>query len=300
MPILDVIDRLILALRDPRSAVHQAKFDLEWSRRYRKLRNPKAIGGVPHDSRTQSDIISQLKSSGFAVRTLSINPADYHRYVDQAGYAGFLNYYHAGKAPNFPEKSLEHYVSTLLLQPEPVDVYIDIANDHSPTPEIFQNLYGCTVYRQDLSFPEGIHGNMIGGDAGNIPLLDGSISKMALHCSLEHFEGEADIRFIREASRLLKSGGRLAIMPLYLHDRYAIQTDPMHIPEVGIGFDGDAVLYCCRNWGNRHGRFYDVPHLISRIRQNLREMAITIYVIENEKQIDASCYIKFAALLERV
>lgn len=47
-------------------------------------------------------------------------------------------------------------------------IYIDIANASCPTPEIYHKLYGCKVYRQDLVFPEGIHGNAIGGDAGSI------------------------------------------------------------------------------------------------------------------------------------
>jgi hypothetical protein len=72
------------------------------------------------------------------------------------------------------------------------------------------------VYRQDLSFPEGIVGNVIGGDTADMPVRDAFANKMALHCSFEHFENGSDIGFIREASRVLRNPGKLIIVPLYL------------------------------------------------------------------------------------
>ncbi len=88
-------------------------------------------------------------------------------------------------------------------------------------------------------------------------------------------------------------------MPLYLFNKYVIQTDPAALPKGGISFEGDAVLYCAKGWGERHGRFYDMPHLISRIRNNLNNLKLTIYVIQNEKEVDPSCYVKFVALFEK-
>ncbi|MBM3315795.1 class I SAM-dependent methyltransferase, partial [candidate division WOR-3 bacterium] len=163
-------------------------------------------------------------------------------------------------------------------------------------PEVYRALYQCAAYRQDLSYPAGVHGNRIGGDAGAMPLPDGFATRMAMHCSFEHFEGDADIRFMREAARVLRPGGRLCIVPLYLHDRYAVQTDPCAYRQGSVTFEPDAVLYCARGWGHRHGRNYDVPHLRSRVAENLSGLRMTTYVVRNEKAVHQSCYVKFIGL----
>ena len=134
-----------------------------------------------------------------------------------------------------------------------------------------------------------------------MPLKDGFFTKMALHCSFEHFEDDTDMRFIKGAYRLLRTGGKLCILPLYLLDSYAIQTDPAVFTKKEMPlFEEDAVIYCARGWGNRHARFYDVPHLIARIVNNLdAALSLKIYNIQNAAQIDQSCYLKFAAIFEK-
>ena len=279
-------------------AIRKTKEGLLWNYYYAALREPKVKSAVPHDPRIQTEIIEKLKKDGFNVTNFEINVTGYRQYINDAKYHNFPSYYGGGRASNFTEKSLEHYLAAKLLNLSKDDVYIDIANAYSPTPEIYHKLYGCKVYRQDLVFPEGVHGNVIGGDAGNMPLKDRFATKMALHCSFEHFEQDSDIRFIKEASRVLR-GGKLCILPLYLFNRYAIQTDPSALPKGGIPFESDAVLYCAKGWGNRHGRFYDVSHFTARIRNNLNGLNLTIYVVQNEKEVDSSCYVKFVALLEK-
>lgn len=87
-----------------------------------------------------------------------------------------------------------------------------------------------------MVFLEGIHVNDIGGDAGSMPVEDSFATKMALHFSLEHFEQDPDIRFIKEAIRVLRKGGKWCILPLYLFNRYAIKTDPSVLPRGDISF----------------------------------------------------------------
>ena len=106
---------------------------------------------------------------------------------------------------------------------------------------------------------KGISDNVIGGYvAANMPLEDGFATKMGLHCSFEHFEGDADMRFIGEASRVLETAVRLCIVPLHLFNTYAIQTDISVLPEgmefgpgrfnlpgEGLGENGMAVFMMC-------------------------------------------------------
>ncbi|HVO67738.1 MAG TPA: methyltransferase domain-containing protein [Syntrophales bacterium] len=252
------------------------------------------------DNNVIDKIIAELKGNDFNVSDFVINVDEYRNYMQKANYPEFNDYYSCYQSRNnFIEKSLEHYLAAKLLALSRSDVYIDIANSYSPVPEIYEKLYGCKVYRQDLKFPNGVNNNVIGGDAAHMPLEDGFATKMALHCSFEHFERDSDMRFIREASRVLSSDGRLCILPLYLFTVYAIQTDIAVLSEGSIKFENDAIIYAADGWEERHGRFYDIPHLISRIRNNLNDLRLTIHVIKNPGDIDSSCYVKFAAVFEK-
>ena len=55
---------------------------------------------------------------------------------------------------------------------------------------------------------------------------DGLADVMTLHCSYDHFEGQADIGFAREAGRVMRAGGRTVIAPLYLSDTFGAKIDP--------------------------------------------------------------------------
>jgi hypothetical protein len=268
-----------------------------WNYNYARLRQPKAKGVVPqHSAQVHAEVVRRLREEDYCVRDYTVDVEDFRRYLTEANYSRFHGYYGGGKAPNFTEKALEHYLAARFLGLGRGDVYIDIANDESPAPKIYRTLYGSESYRQDLKFPPGVHGDTIGGNGANMPVRDGFATKMALHCSFEHFEGDADTGFVKEANRVLADGGKLCILPLYLHTEYSIQTDPSVLPKGGITFEPEATVYCARFWGNRHGRVYSVAQLSSRIRPVLGGLDLTIYVVQNEKAVDPSCYVKFIGL----
>ena len=72
----------------------------------------------------------------------------------------------------------------------------------------------------------------------------------------------------------------MCILPLYLQEKHSILTNPS-VADKDTEFDEDAVLLCVKNWRNAHGRFYDAKHLASRIKENLGDLKMKIYVIEN-------------------
>ena len=108
----------------------------------------------------------------------------------------------------------------------PDDVFVDIASCSSPFADIVERLDNCIAYRQDLDFPPGVNGRTIGGSAEHLPIADGFFSRMTLHCSFEHFEGDADIGFVKEAGRVLRPGGAACILPLYVSEIFHNLTDP--------------------------------------------------------------------------
>jgi SAM-dependent methyltransferase len=268
--------------------------------RYIALRSPKRKGAIAQPPRKLKKILGELKAAGFDLQDIRIDVTDYRRYLEAADYERSGAYYKVAKEQKiFSEKSLEHYLAAKLLAVGADDVYIDVASQGSPVPDIYERLYGCKIYKQDLIYEEGLHGDVIGGDAAQMPVEAEFASKMGLHCSFEHFEGDADVRFIREADRVLRPGGRLCILPLYMNDEYSIQTDLMILPKEGMEFESEAAVYYAKGWGQRHGRFYDAAQLGRRIKGNLGDLSMTIYVVENEKEVDKYCYLKLAALFEK-
>jgi hypothetical protein len=282
-------------------ALRKAKTLFFWKKYCSLLPEPKILSAVPHQNPgVQARVITELQKHDIPLGDFTIDTQAYQKFLAQATYERFPAYYAGNKRKHLHEKSLEHYLAAKLLDLQHEDIYIDVASSNSPAPTIYRELFGCTVYRQDLSYPDGISGNVIGGDAAHMPIRNDFATKMALHCSFEHFEQNADVEFIKEAGRVLRGGGKLCILPLYLFTDYAIQTDPVVISKNNLPFERDTTIYCAKGWGNRHGRFYDVLHLTNRLLKNAHDLALTIYVVQNEKEVDPSCYVKFIALFEKM
>jgi hypothetical protein len=281
----------------------KAKGALFWDYYYNRVPDPKVEGEIPFDD----GIYGRLAQEDIDLEELPIDTGGYRRYMEAACYVDYPDYYNGGnprgpgapRTSKFVEKTLEHYLAAKLLQLSPHDVYLDIASANSPAPDIYRKLFGCTVFRNDLTYPAGIDGDAIGGDAGDMPVEDGFATKMALHCSFEHFEGDSDIGFIREASRVLAPGGMLCILPLYMADKYSILTDPVVLPRKGISFEDGATLYCRKGWGNRHGRFYDIPHLKERVLANMGDLELKIFIVRNQDRIGPGIYLRLAALFRK-
>jgi len=225
---------------------------------------------LPFADRAHTDQLEGgLRSAGLDVRSFEGTQAELRDYESRADYAGRYPGYHDG---NQPEKRFEHYVAMSLLGLGPDDVFIDVAACSSPLPEITARVFGCRSYGQDIMYAAGIQGEYIGGDACDMPVPDGFASAAVLACSLEHFEGDGDTRLFRELGRVLRPGGRVVIVPLYLHLFAAAMTDPRYaLNSDGLSFDPDTVLFCSDGWGNRHGRFYSPTTLKRRILEPSRD-----------------------------
>ena len=246
-----------------------------------------------------SRIRARLKEAGLPPVPYVVDRANFEAFRTAARY-GLRPYYEYGLQANAMEKYLEHYVSVQLLafEKDRSHVYIDLAADDSPMTEIVADLYGTRVFRQNVAFPPGVRGNSIGGDACHLPLPDGFATRLTLHCSFEHLEGDRDVRFLREATRLLQPGGRLCILPLYLTDTYQILTNPL-LDLSGLVFDADAAVYCEQEVSIRHARYYDVSHLMSRVAANRASLGMTLYEITNAREFHQDCHLRYALLFQK-
>lgn len=246
-------------------------------------------------------LVEELTAAGIEVGTYRIDPEAYREYLRSAGYA---EEYHGGgkeSGVTFTEKTLEHYVSADILKIGPADVFMDVAADKSPFCEIVKRLWVPErTLRQDLKYEPGVVGDTVGGEAGDLPLEDCSIDKATLHCSLEHFEGTSDMEMFSEMSRVLRPGGTLCVLPFYVAREYTIHTDPVSnlFFARDVEFDPDARVRYCR-WGNRHSRHYDIRRIEERILPNLGKLRMRVLRVENFREIDPRCCLRFVALFEK-
>jgi SAM-dependent methyltransferase len=196
----------------------------------------------------------------------------------------------------FTWKSLEFILTN------PQKVYIDIASTgKSPYQEVLKLLAKTpNIYFQDLIFPRGINGNLIGGSAAALPLSDLSVDGMTLNCAFEHFEGDADIGFIREAGRVLRPSGRVCIVPLYMGEYAFVLCDPAW--EFNLSVEQEELIHFFPQWGERHGRFYSPETLLKRIIEPAKKAGLKAKVIyfKNIRDIDPAAYTHFALILDKV
>ncbi|MFC2062010.1 hypothetical protein ACFLUV_05810, partial [Elusimicrobiota bacterium] len=102
---------------------------------------------------------------------------------------------------------------------------VDIAAAGSPWADILEDR-GNKAYRLDMVYQKGVNGVNIGADAGNTNLPGDFADVLSAQCAYECFIGDSDIRFVKEASRILKTNGRLGIVPLYIDNTYYVATSP--------------------------------------------------------------------------
>jgi hypothetical protein len=212
--------------------------------------------------------LRDLVTSDISVIEDQLDDQAVSQFAKQAEYEFYYPNYYPGKELHRLKKIREHYMAAKLLNLNHSDTYLDIASQYSPAPQVYERLFGCQVLRQDFEYPDGRYGRMIGGSAGKMHLDDGSITKAAMHCSLEHFEGDEDIALIKEVERVLMPGGLFVVVPFYLSDEYFAFTQPALYAELPQHnwpcFSPEETLYESKG-GNRHERYYDVPHLLERI-----------------------------------
>ena len=256
------------------------------------------IGAINNiDPNCISYLCSEIKKTGISIKEYHIDREDYNQYVKNAQYKTRYSDYYTN---NFYEKSLEHYICYNLLELQKNDKFVDIASEHSPVGEIFSRLTGCNSYSQDIMFENGIHNNKIGSDASKIPVPDNFFKAAIATCSIEHFENDSDIGFMKEMERVLDRYGKCIIVPLYLYFKASCQTDPQYSIPGNVTFDDGTDIYCAQGWGNRHGRFYSVSTLIERLIKPNKKMKFEIYLLKNPEEINRSVYCRFLLMGEKI
>jgi ubiquinone/menaquinone biosynthesis C-methylase UbiE len=138
--------------------------------------------------------------------------------------------------------------------------------------------------------------NRIGGEASNIPVSDNFFKAATATCSVEHFESDSDIKFMKEMERVLMRGGKIVIVPLYMFIKPEIQADPKYCLAGDVKFDEDADIYCAKDWGNRYGRHYSASPLFRRLIEPNKNLEFKVYLLGNPEDIHSSVYCRFVLI----
>jgi SAM-dependent methyltransferase len=268
------------------------------------LARRRRVAGVAPDDRAprmySEAILAAVHGLGVPVQPYTVDLARFRAHVAATRYP--TNYaggpMRDGGARE--EKLLEYFVSLDLLDISADHVIIDIASEWSIFPEVVRRQTGARVYRQDLIYPPGVHGDRVGGSAAHLELPANFADGLVLHNAYEHFEGTADTELVNEAWRVLKPGGRLCIVPLNISDQYAIVTDPL-VEAADVEWDPGATVIELPWWHNRFGRFYDAGALQRRVLGPAQcvGFASRIVHIENVKAVDPIAYLHFGLVLTK-
>jgi len=278
----------------PRSS--KLSFEEATSTLAKRIPNEIRRGSIPFtEPEAVSEVLAGFSRLGIPVESWPVDAEDYRRYVERAEYANRHTKYYAN---NRAEKAFEHYVVWQLAQFTAGSVFVDIAAENSPLADIVARLTNAKTYRQDIMFRPGIRGRDIGSDACAMPVADGFASSAALTCSLEHFERDGDVRLFDELARVLRPGGRVVTVPLYVFPEAAVQTDPKYSIVVDVPFDPGAVVYCVPEWKNRHGRFYSPATLAERLLGN-EAFHFRVLHLTGTEGIGPEVYARYALVAER-
>jgi hypothetical protein len=241
-------------------------------------------------------VAERLRRSGLAPIPFEISGPAFHDWFASTPYPA--EYCPGPWRRVLPEKALEHYLSLELIRLTPEAVCVDVASQDSPFPDLVRSRFGCRVYRQDLEYEPGLHGDRIGGDAARLPLPAGSVTAMTLHCSFEHFEGPSDVGFLREAARVLAPGGRVCILPLYLRDEHLNVLDPRATR--ALVADAEATVYSLADWpGGHFSRYYSPEVFRTRVVDAVPGLTVRLYCLVNPQAAGPECYLRYAAVFEK-
>lgn len=238
--------------------------------------SPEVAQGIElnYTSFSVDQTVAALLAAGHSIVDHNVDRTAFNEFLETAKYDEYHPSYYHNEPWYRGHKQLQHYLSLALTSVDCCECWVDVASSTSPFPEILTRLYQIKVYRQDLSYPSGVHGLWIGSDAAAIPLPDKSVDAISLHCSYEHFQGPADTRFLYEAARLLRPGASGCIIPLYVSDEYRLLSNPKYWLKRGIPRESGAITTTSRKYWEDHGRFYDASALESRVLQPLRNAGL--------------------------
>lgn len=217
-----------------------------------------------------------------------------------------LNYHGGQHGGSWDEKLLEHWISCEMLglmKYDKEDIFVDVAAASSPWVKALHERKGLNAFAIDLEEVDPAYHNLPYyriENATETSFQNASVTGAALHCAYEMFMGEDDTHFIKEAARILKPGGKVIILPLYMHTHYCAYATPEHY---GKGYSDTAAKEYVRLGfsGVPSSRKYDAVHLKLRILDPIiaAGMRYQLLVLRNKSMFGENIYCHFILEIEK-
>lgn len=270
-------------------------------RRGRNVYNKWAVRNAPRCNNPTilefDKIERDLLAAGITVHDYSPRAEDFMAF-QAADYFPFD--YHGGcPEPVWDEKLLEHWIAAErlgLASYQPMDVYIDVAAGSSPWAKVLRERFGISAFAIDLevgpAFKELPFYRM--GNATATTFADASVKGASLQCAYEMFTGDGDTNLLKEFSRILTPGGKVIILPLYMHTHYCAYSTAEYYGKGNS--DALAQEYVCLDWnGIPSARFYDVNALIRRVLDPIEHLGMRyqLLALRNKADFGMNIYCHF-------
>jgi len=245
------------------------------------------------------------------LRALGVEVADYSPSADafrafQGGNYFPDDYIGGRQSAVWDEKLLEHWIASErlgLLDYGPGEVYVDVAAASSPWAHAVRTRKGIEAHAIDLETVAAAYSGLSyyrieNATATSFP--DASVKGASLHCAFEMFVGDDDVRFIGEVARILAPGGKVVILPLYMHTHYCAYSTPEYF---GKGYsDAGAREYVRLDClGVPSSRKYDAAMLKSRVLDAVvsQGMRYTLLALRNKDELGNGIYCHFVLEISR-
>lgn len=219
----------------------------------------------------------------------------------------FPSGYHGGlQGGVWHEKLLEHWISSQrlnLMAYAADDIYVDVAAAGSPWAHALRTRKGLAAHAIDLGEFHGVYRGLpyyLIENACRTSFADASVKGASLHCAYEMFMGDDDTRFIHEVARILQPGGKVVILPLYMHTHYCAYASPDHY---GKGYNDPAAREYIRlgSEGIPSSRKYDALQLKRRVLDPIlsQGMRYRLLALRNKDDLGDNIYCHFILEIER-
>ncbi len=211
-------------------------------------------------------VLERFRSSGLRMRDFRMDAARFEAYLQASlpAYRAHGNYAEnqGGLGGYFPQKALEHWISSELLEWKPTDKVLDFAAWISPAAVVLTAYRPAEFYKHDITLKTDLSKREISGWSDAVEAPDELFDVVMAHCSIDNFEKDYDTKFFGEARRILKPGGRVLITPLHMSARF---ENRVALGSRGIATDEGAALVLGPPGSLRFARLYDVDALRRRV-----------------------------------
>lgn len=215
--------------------------------------------------------------------------------------------YHGGVGGKvWDEKLCEHWISSeclSLMGFSAGDVFVDVAAATSPWARTLRERKGIEAHAIDMGPIPPAYRELSyyrTENATRTSFRAASVAGAALHCAYEMFTGDADIGFLDEAARMLRPGGKVVIVPLYMHTHYCAYASPEHF---GKGCSPPTATEYVRLDCNDipSSRKYDAATLKHRVLDRVESLGMTsrVLALRNKAELGRDIYCHFILEITR-